>query len=704
MRVVVAKEAKILLAILLAAMIASAILTPSIRADEGMWTYDRVPFKQLKKRYDFTPSQAWLDHLRFSSVRVYASASFVSPDGLILTNHHVALAFAQKLSTGEKNLVHDGFYARTRDEEIRVPGMSVEVLQSMKDVTAAVKDAAKKGATPAEAESLRKKAISKIEASCLKETGLSGEIVSLYGGARYVLYRYKQYTDLRLVFIPEMQAAFFGGDWDNFVYPRYALDMAFFRAYENDKPARVKNYLEVNPKGAPDGALVIVSGHPASTDRLKTIAALDYYRQYTLPARIGHAKHVEKLLKKYSAGNPEKARRARTALFFTANSLKAVTGELKGLRDPSLMGKKAASEKSMRRAVADDPELAASIGNPWKELATAYSWAAAHEKDRLYRFHIPGGGWGRLPSVAVRLVRYAQEIEKPDADRLPGFHDAELPNTLRYLKSPSPYYKDIDELLLADDLRAMARVLGPDDPYVKELLNGLTPAETAAKLLKGTKLDEVAFRMKLLKKKGKKILSSSDPLLRFARKADPTLRKTLKLFEDNLYAVEEATYPRIARAQFAVKGDDAYPDATGTLRLAFGKVAGYPFATTLVPSHSTFYGLYDRAFSFGDKGDFALTKRERERVNRLKLSTPMDFVCTADITGGNSGSPVVDRDGRLVGLVFDGNQQSHPNTFVYSEDQARCVAVDIRGILESLEKLYDAGPLVREMTKAKSKK
>lgn len=673
-----------------------------LRADEGMWLYERPPLEVLKERHGFEPPPGWMDHLRLSSVNVYASASFVSPDGLILTNHHVALSSVQRLSTPEHNYVRDGFYAATPEAEIPIPGLSVKILVSMEDVTERVEAAAAVASSPQQALKRREAAMAAVEAECRKTTGLKGEVVALFGGARYHLYRYREYTDLRLVFAPELQAAFFGGDSDNFTYPRYDLDFAFLRAYENGKPARVDHYLKINPAGAKEGDLVFVSGHPGRTDRLATVDALRYYRDVLFPRRLEDLRQREALLSAYSERGAEETRRARTYLYFLANSKKALEGEFAGLNDPALMEKKRRAEENLRGAVQADPSLAARFASAWSDLERAYAWAREHEKERRFLNQIPGGAWGSLPGAAMSLVMLDLETKRPDADRLPGYHEAELPDLLRNLKAPKPYYKDMEELLLAADLTRIREGLGDDHPYVQALLGGREPEVVARELIQSTRLDSKEFRASLLEKKGKALATSKDPLLLFARKAEPFLRANRLAFQENVEAVEEEAYTRIAQAGFAVYGERTYPDATGTLRLAFGVVSGYPFATTLVPPFTTFYGLYDRAYSFGHRGEFVLTPRERERRDRIRMETPLNFVCTADITGGNSGSPVVDRQGRLVGLVFDGNAQSHPNTFVYDEAQARCVAVDIRGILEALDKLYDAHPLMEELVKAAS--
>ena len=676
-----------------ASLCAAGLISTSVRADEGMWTYDHPPLKQLEDRYGFKPDQAWFDHLRLSSVEPGASASFVSPDGLVITNHHVTLGYVQRLSSPEHNYVRDGFYAKTQAEELPMPGATLAVVVSLEDVTDKVNATVKAGATPAQAQEQREKAMAAIAADCLKTTGFKGDVVPLFGGSKRVLYRFKEYTDVRLVFTPELAAAFFGGDDDNFTYPRYDLDMSFIRAYENGKPAKVQHYLHVNPKGAADGDLVFVSGNPGRTERLLTYSMLMYQRDQVYPHMIERLKARRELLKAYGQHGPEQARRARTYLYFIENSVKAREGEFRGLNDPALMKKKLDEETALRAAIAKNPALAP-YAKAWADLEQAEVWARDHQKD--IRFKTAMGERGLLGS-AIQMVRYAKEAPKPDSERLAGFHEAEIRDVLRHLTTPSPSYKDLELVLLTDEVKVVAAGLGPDDPYVKTMLAGKTPEALVNEVVEGTKLDDAAFRRELLKDKGKAVLTSRDPMIQLALRLEPTLRETRRLVRENVDAVETEGLTQVAKAQFAVYGDSVYPDATGTLRLAFGKVAGYPFATTLVPPFTTFYGLYDRAYGFGQKGDFAIPPRTAARRDKLDLSTPLNLVCTADITGGNSGSPLVDREGRLVGLVFDGNMQSHPNTFVYEETQARCVAVDIRGILEALRKLYDAGPLADEM-------
>jgi hypothetical protein len=666
----------------------------AIYADEGMWTYDHAPLKQLKERYGFAPPKAWLDHLRLSSIDISASASFVSKDGLILTNHHVALGSAQRLSTPERNLVSDGFVAKGIGEEIPIPGMTIQVLESIDDVTAAVEGSVKPGATPAEARAQKDAKVALMESECQKQSGKRGQVVALYGGAQYALYKYKEYTDIRLVFIPELQAAFFGGDDDNFTYPRYDLDVALLRAYENGKPAKIEHFLEVNPEGAKDGDLVFASGCPRETDRLMTYAMLEHLRDFSTPFTMEKMAEMRSVMKEYSARGDEEARRARTVLYFLENYIKSTEGEFGGLNDPKMMAKKLSQEEALRAAVDKDPKLKQEYGSAWKDIEASLVWEREHKKDIRYKMDV---GWRNILATAVTMVRYGTEASKPDGDRLDGFHEAEIADVVRGIEAPAPVYRDLERVSLNYMLGEKFKGLGTDDFFIKTVFEGKQPDALVKEVLAGTKLDDGAFRKKLLEKKGKAILKSDDPMLVLARRIDPFLRDTEKAYRDNVQAVQEAALTKVAKAGFAAYGADTYPDATGTLRLSFGKIAGFPRNSTLVPAFTTLYGLFDRGYSFGEKGDFYIPKRIKEHEKELDLKTPYNFVCTADITGGNSGSPIVDRDGKLVGLVFDGNAESHPNAYVYDEYQARCVAVDIRGILEVVRKVYGAEWLYKEM-------
>jgi hypothetical protein len=666
-----------------------------VSADEGMWTFDNLPLKELQERYGFKPTQAWLDHVRLSSVRFNdgGSGSFVSPHGLVLTNHHVALGQLQKISTPKKDYVKDGFYARTRAEEVKCPDLELNVLVSMEDVTARVQGAVKPGMSDEEALKARKAESAKIEKESTDSTGLRSDVVWLYNGGEYWLYRYKKYTDVRMVFAPEQQAAFFGGDPDNFTYPRYDLDMALFRVYENGKPVDSKDYFRWSAKGAVDGELVFVSGNPGHTDRLTTMAGIELQRDYLLPSILKSLKRRLGALEQYAARGPEQNREASRPIFYIQNSIKAFTGQYQGLLEKSLIAKKQKEEDEFRARVRSNPEWQREYGSAWDSIAAADQKLAKNIKPYAYR-RVRGS---RLADIAVEIVRYVAEVKKPDGERLEGYHDSQLESLRFRLFSPAPVYPGMEEVLIANTLGESLEELGPDDPFVKAALEGHTPQEVARELVSGTKLTDPAVRKALVEGGEAAVEASTDPLIVFARRVDPSLRAMRKWYEDNVESVETAAGEKLGKARFAIYGKTVYPDATFTPRLAFGTVKGYPMNGTQAPPHTTFYGLYDRAYSFGLKPPYNLPARYLQRRSRLDLSTPLDFVSTCDIIGGNSGSPVINRDAEFVGLIFDGNIESLVGDYIYSEEKNRAVAVDSSAIIEALRKLYDAAPLADEL-------
>lgn len=673
---------------------AALLIAPLCLADEGMWTFDNPPLKQLKERYGFTPDQAWLDHVRLSSVRFNdgGSGSFVSPNGLVLTNHHVAAGQLQKMSTRQKDYVKDGFYAVTPAEELKSPDLEVNVLMSMEDVTAQVRAVVKPGMSDQEAFAARRAEIARIEKDSLDKTGLRSDVVNLYQGGEYWLYRYKKYTDVRLVFAPEKQAAFFGGDPDNFTYPRYDVDMALFRIYENGKPIESKDYLRWNSKGAGDGELVFVSGNPGSTDRLQTYAQLELDRDVLYPLRIGVLKQRLEILRRYSSGGAEQTREAETTIFFLENSVKALSGEYQGLLDRKLMDKKLAEEKEFRARLAANPAWQARFGDAWDVIAAVQKKIASHAREQNLR-----SIGSPLAGRAIQIVLYVAEVRKPDGQRLPGYHDAQL-DSLRYrLLSRAPVYPRMEEALMAGMLDYSLKELGPGDPYLQAALGGKTPAEVSKEVIGGTRLADPVFLKSLLDGGEAAVAASTDPLIVLARRLDPFVRENVKWQQDQVQSVEAPALEKIAQSRFAVFGKSVYPDATFTLRLSFGPVKGYPMNGTLAPPKTTLYGLFDRAIGFDMKPPFDLPQRFLDRRHDLDLSTPMNFVSTCDIIGGNSGSPVINRKAELVGLIFDGNIESLIGRFVYNDETGRAVAVHTGVMIEALRKLYNAGALADEL-------
>ncbi len=671
------------------------IVVFSVHADEGMWTFDNPPSKLLKEKYGFTPTQEWLDHVRLSSVRFMdgGSGSFVSPNGLVLTNHHVAMGQLQKLSTAEKNYVATGFMAKTQAEEIKCPDLEVNVLVEMIDVTDQVLSAMKKGMSDAEALKAKRAKIAEIEKKSLDETGLRSNVVNLYHGGEYWLYRYKKYTDVRLVMAPERQAAYFGGDFDNFTYPRYDLDFAFFRVYEDGKPVHSKDYLKWNSEGAKENELVFVSGNPGSTDRLFTYAELEMQRDFRYPFILDYIDRYIATLEKYAAKGPEQQRRALGMLFGLQNAKKAMTGEYQGLLDEELMAKRKKAEEEFRAKILANPEWKAKYANAWETVEKVQK---ENRERALKNFYQSVRGM-RLPGIAMNIVRYVVEIQKPDADRLPGYHDSQLDALKFRLFSPAPVFKDMEEAILAFGLQMSLDKLGRDDEFIKMVLGDKSPKEVAKELISGTKLDDPEFRKKLVEGGEEAVKKCKDPLIKLMLKLDPMMRAREKWNRENVESVLSKAREKIAQARFAVYGKDAYPDATFTLRLSYGTVKGYPYNGTKAPYKTTLYGLYDRSLSFEKQGDYALPQRFWDRKDQLDLSTPVNFVSTCDIIGGNSGSPVVNTKGEIVGLIFDGNIESLPGRFLYDEEKNRAVAVHTGYIRHALRKLYDADFLADEI-------
>lgn len=664
-------------------------------ADEGMWTFDNPPLKQLKERYGFVPTQEWLDHVRLSSIRLNdgGSGSFVSPDGLVLTNHHVARGQLQKLSSAEKDYVAEGFYARSRAEELKCPDMEMNVLVSMENVSERIRKAVKEGLNDKEVSAARRAEIARIEKESLESTGLRSDVESLYQGGEYWLYRYKKYTDVRLVFAPEQQIAFFGGDPDNFTYPRYDLDMAFFRVYENAKPVESRHYLTWNSRGAAEGELVFVSGHPGSTNRMDTLAQIEAMRDHVYPLLIKGVKRRLAVLRRYSSLGAEQARQADEDILGWENGLKAFLGEYGGLLNPSLIEKKRKDENEFRAFVDGRPELKRQYGDAWDAVAAAERVRAMILKP--VRLRALRGS--RLASNAMTIVQYVAEVKKPDGERLDGFHEAQLESLRFALLSPAPVYPEMEEMVMANALEESLDELGPDDPFIKTVLGGRSSAAAARILIGGTMLADPAFRKSLVEGGEDAVAASTDPLIVAARKIDPIVRQIRLQMRDEVQSVITAAGEKLGKARFAVYGKSINPDATFTLRLAYGTVAGYPMNGTKAPPKTTFYGLYDRANGFDMKPPYNLPSRYLERRSKIDLSTPFNFVTTCDVVGGNSGSPVINRNGEIVGLIFDGNIESLVGAFVYDIEANRSIAVHTGAMMEALRKLYGAGALADEL-------
>lgn len=682
----------------LVALVLITLLSPlPLLADEGMWTFDNPPRKQWKERYNFDPSDAWLEQIRLASVKIEGSSgSFVSPNGLVMTNQHVASGQLQKLSTSGRNYRRDGFQANTQAEELKCPDLEVTVLTSYEDVTPRVQGAVKSGMSDTEAGDARRAQIAAIEKDSTDKTGLRSEVVKIYNGGEYWLYRFKKYTDVRLVFAPEEQAAFFGGDYDNFTYPRYCLDVTFFRVYENGQPLKTQNYFKWSASGPADGEFVLAIGSPGSTNRLLTGAQLKFQRDVGNPLQMQVWTTRREALVRYGATAPEAERRALATVRSLANSIKRLTGQQEGLSNPRMMAKKEEEEKALRAEVARRPELQQSVGGAWDEIAGAYAELPAFAKRSAFSTLV----YSRLGQMASALVRYSEEVGKPNDRRYDEFRDSKLESLKFGLFSPAPIYPDMEEVILATWLAEAEKTLGANDPFVRAALQGSTPAAVAKAVVSGTKLGDVAVRKSLFEGGAEAIKKSDDPLIALARRVEPVIRELRAWNEEKILNLETAAGQKIAAARFAAYGRNVYPDANSNLRISYGRVLGYEEDTTLVPYKTTFSGLYDRAASFDEKVPYDLPQRFKDGRLKLELTTPMNFVYTADTIGGNSGSPIINRNAEIVGLNFDSNIQKLPNRYWYVDETegGRAIAVHSAAIVEALRKLYGADKLAQELT------
>ncbi len=664
----------------------------TLRADEGMWLYDQFPRDQVAKKYGFTVTDEFLNHLRLASLKMGASASFVSPDGLIFTNHHVAASCIQKLSTAAHNYMADGFYAKTEAEELKCPDTEASELLRMEDVTKQVNAAIKAPPASPKANDQRRAAIAGIEKDCSARSGNRCEVVTLYSGALYQIYEYKRYTDIRLVFAPEKAIAFFGGDPDNFTYPRFDLDISFLRAYEKDKPASTPHYLKWSREGVQDGELAFVSGNPAATDRFITVAQFEFLRDTSYPLALAYLKSAIDALKAYGAESAENKRVADDKLFSLENSYKARIWEEKGLKDPKLLAEKKQREEKLRAAIAAHPEAKREAGDAWQEIAAAYgAWAADQKR---YSALERGPLVSDLFSIARTVVRLPEEQKKPNGERLREYTDANLPSLERRLYSPAPITDSLEVAVLSNWFRFVEQQLGADDPTVKSILAGRTPEQAAAQYVATTKLKDIEQRKRLATNL-KAMKMSDDGMVRLARLVDGPARAIRKQYEDRIEAIERTAGSRIARARFAVYGANEYPDATFTLRLSYGVVKGYVNAQDQpVPYATDFAGMYAHATG---REPFDLPPSFEKAKGELNLATPLNFVSTGDIIGGNSGSPTVNTKGEIIGILFDSNLEAMANGFVYDDVQGRAVHVASQGIIEALRKVYHADRILGEL-------
>jgi hypothetical protein len=675
------------------ALAGTLLLAVCCSADEGIWLPNHFPKEKIGMKYGVQVSDSFLERLQRASVRVGASGSFVSPRGLIFTNHHVASECIQQLSTKEHDYMANGFYAPSEAQEPRCPDLEAQVLERIDDVTAQVNEGIPPETPAAEANRRRKANMARIEKECTERTGLRCEVVTLYSGGWYHLYQYKKYDDIRLVFAPETDIAFFGGDPDNFTYPRYCLDVAFFRAYEKGRPAETPHYLRWSRDGVKEGELVFVSGHPASTGRLATYAQLEFFRDVSYPLLHRRLESLIRALEAYSAQSPENKRVARDNLFSQQNSYKAYTGFLRGLRDPKLMELKRRQEEELRAAVEKDPGLRREFGHVWEEVAAAHR--GFQDDFNAYWLLEAGATRGSdLFRIARHVVRLAEERSKPDAERLREYRDAALPSLEASLYAAIPITPSMEIAVLTDYFEFLQRELGVEDPTVRAVLAGKSPAEAASQFVSSSRLADVEERKRLASNL-EAVRQSEDGMIRLALVVDSRARQLRRRYEDQVEAALTTSAAKIAQLRFRLYGAADYPDATFTLRISYGPVMGYRNdAGERLPYSTTFAGLYRKATG---KEPYRLPERWVAARSRLDLRTPLNFVTTADTHGGNSGSPTVNIKGEIVGVLFDGNLESLPDRFVYTDVQARSIHVASQAVIEALRKVYRTEALLREL-------
>ena len=672
-------------------MLCMLVVVPAF-ADEGMWLFNDLPVKTLKDKYNFEPTKEWAEHLQLSSVRFNSggSGSFVSSTGLVLTNHHVASETLFKLSNKQRNVAEDGYLAGTHKDELKAPDLELNQLVSIEDVTDKVMAAVKDGVSAEEASKARQAAMAEIEKASMDESGLRSDVVTLYGGSRFHLYRYKKYTDVRLVWAPESAIAFFGGDADNFEYPRWCLDVTLFRVYEDGKPAKVDHFLKWADKPAAEDDLVFVSGNPGRTQRLFTVDALRYLRDKRIPYVLDFLRRKEILMQQFGLAGEEQKRRAQDDLFGLQNSRKAYTGMIGGLLNPAVMKKKIDAESKLLAAVKADSKLSSSA-SAWEEVAKI-------QKEKAERLGMVTSLQSRLYDIAQTLVLMAAEDKKPSAERLREFRASARESLEQDLFSSAPIYEDLERAKLADEIGRFIRHWGAESDLVVKMLDGKSPQDLAAELVGETGLTQIEARKKLASGGADAVAASNDPLIKLARLMEPTMREQRKLSEA-LSERERQAYAKISTATNTIQGTGTYPDATFTLRLAFGTVRNYQENGETVPAWTTMGGAFKHQADHGSKGDWRLPSSWTGAKDKIASETPFNFVCTADIIGGNSGSPVVNKAGEFVGIIFDGNIQSLTGDYLYTDEVSRATSVAGAAIRESMRTIYGAEKLANELGK-----
>jgi hypothetical protein len=682
-----------------ALLTAGLLLAPSFaQADEGMWTFNNFPSAKVGQAYGFSPDQKWLDHVRLSSVRLAqgCSASLVSKTGLVMTNHHCAHSCIEQLSNSERDYVQTGFYAKEEKDEVKCPDLEANQLVQITDVTERVK-----GALAGKDGKAFSDALKAINADIAKECSggddnLRCDVVELYHGGVYNLYKYRRYQDLRLVFAPEFAIAFFGGDPDNFEFPRYDLDVSFVRIYDNGKPLdSTANYLPFAKEDAKDGDPTFVSGHPGGTSREDTVAQLEFTRDVALPSTLLYLAEQRGILEQFSDQGPEQRREADTKLFGVQNSYKAFKGQFEALVDPALIKSKHDEEAVLKAKIDADPQMKADFSGAFDNIKSATDHLRLI-RDRYLQLEGRRGFDSQMFRAARALVRHAEEVNKPDGQRLSEYTDANFPALRATILSPAPVYPEFEKTTLRFSLTLLQRLLGPDDPTVKMVLGSKSPGDLAADLVDKSALKDVAVRKKLLEGGAAAIDASKDPMILFAKQVDAEARAVRKDFEENVDAPLTKNSGLLAQARFKLYGTSVDPDATFTLRLSYGAVKGYDQKGGHVTPFTLMTGAFDRATG---ATPFKLPESWLQAKSKINPTQKFNFCTTNDIIGGNSGSPVINKDAEVVGLIFDGNIQSLGGDFGYDGSVNRAVAVNSGALKEALAKIYHADRVVAELSR-----
>jgi len=671
------------------------IALPATFADEGMWTLNGFPIQKVAKTYGFTATDSWLDHVRLSSARLAGgcSGSFVSAMGLVMTNHHCAHSCIEQLSKSGKDYVASGFYAKNESDEVRCPEIEVNRLTKISDVTARINHATE-GLEGKAYNDAQKAEMSKIEKECTKGSdSLRCDVVTLYHGGHYDLYQYQRFQDVRLVFAPEFAAAFFGGDPDNFMFPRYDFDISFLRVYDHGKPLQNSEFFKWSTSPAKDGTLSFVTGHPGRTSRLLTVSELLFQRDISLIQAMLYGSELRGILTEFGSKGAEEKRISEAKLFGIENSLKAFKGKHAALIEPVFFAQKIKDETSLRKKINSNPKWKRQFGQAWDEISKA-----ENELKDIYLplMHLENNRAlnSKLFGIAKTLVRASVELPKPNEKRYREFADSNLPQIKQDLLSEAPIYDEFEISMLTFSLTKLREALTADSPIVKNLFGKKSPSEIAEALVKGSKLKDVKYRTSLFDGGKKAVDASSDPMIQFALLLDGPAREIRKKYEDDIEPVIKKNSEKIAKAEFAVFGANTYPDATFTLRVSYGQIKGYDQYGTHVAPITTIGGAFDRETG---RDPFALPDSWLKAKSSLALDTPLNFCSTNDIIGGNSGSPVINKDAQVIGLIFDGNIQSLGGDYGYDPAQNRAVAVHSSGILELLKNVYHADRIVKDI-------